>query len=150
MFLLNEPGAFALGEDDRALAIAEVKALLRITTADEDATARGWTALGAAPVSAITGVADASGTALPANAYAIDIDARGTGWVRASDTGPLTVDYVAGGAAGWSALIAPIRSGIVLLAAHLYDAGATATPPPAAVTALWRPFRDLALAARAC
>lgn len=179
MFLNNGPGAFALGEDDRALGVAEVKALLRVTTAGEDATigrlvdtalglaeaflgrlqiARGvrervtgcgWTALGAAPVSAITAIADASGAALPAAAYAVDIDARGTGWVRSSIAGPLTLDYTAGGAAGWGELIAPIRSGIVLLAGHLYHTGGDATPPPTAVTALWRPFRDLALAARA-
>ena len=47
----------------------------------------------------------------------------------------------------WAALDPALRQGIVRFAAHQYrerDAGG-ATAPPAAVTALWRPFRRVML-----
>ena len=55
--------------------------------------------------------------------------------------------YTAGLAADWAGLPAPIAQGVVRLIGHLYaerDGG----PPPAAVTALWRPYRRLMLAER--
>ncbi len=110
-----------------------------------DGSAR-WQRLGAEPVTAIEGVADAGGTPLAPAAYAIDIDARATGWVRAAAR--MRVGYRAGAAAEWSDLPPPIAQGVVLLVAHLFDhrerAGAA---PPAVVSALWRPWRRMRLAA---
>jgi uncharacterized phiE125 gp8 family phage protein len=52
-------------------------------------------------------------------------------------------------AAGWAALPAALRQGVVRLAAHFHAhrTGETARPqePPAAVTALWRPYRRVRL-----
>ena len=81
-------------------------------------------------------------------AYAVDIDGRGEGWVRASSGGGrVRVTAEAGLATGWSGLPGAIRQGAVRLAAHLFahrdaadDAG-----PPAAVAALWRPYRRMRL-----
>lgn len=118
------------------------------------AVSAAWVRLGAAPVSAIESVgalADDGGTTpLAAGAYAVDIDAGGDGWVRVLDAGGarrVRVAYRAGMAADPNALPEALRQGIVRLTAHLYvnrDAGAAAEPP-AAVTALWRPWRRLRL-----
>ncbi|PXA83660.1 hypothetical protein DMC47_42785 [Nostoc sp. 3335mG] len=114
-----------------------------------------WQRLPAMPVSAITSVAtlDPAGvaTALAVDGYAIDIDASGDGWVRLT-TPPavsrIEVGYTAGLAADWSSLAEPLRQGVIRLVAHLYahrdaadDAG-----PPAAVAALWRPYRRMRMA----
>jgi len=113
---------------------------------DADAT---WRRLAAAPVRSITSVAlvDAGGaeTALAADAYAIDVDARGDGWVRLTGArGRALVRYAAGLAADWNGVPEPLRHGIVRLAAHLYlERGAAPAVPPAAVAALWRPWRRL-------
>lgn len=112
---------------------------------------RGWTRLAAAPARAIEAVAaigaDGAAEALPAEAYAIDIDAAGEGWVRL--TGPIAaarvrVGYRAGLAEDPADLPEAIRHGILRLAAHLHAHRETGGErPPAAVTALWRPWRRL-------
>jgi uncharacterized phiE125 gp8 family phage protein len=111
-----------------------------------------WQRLGAAPVAAIDSVeglsASGNGFALPVEAFAIDIDAAGEGWVRGSAgiaAGRLRVGYAAGLAMDWEALPAPIAQGVVLLAVHLFEARASGGAPPAAVAALWRPWRRLRL-----
>ena len=114
---------------------------------------RGWRRLGRTPVRAITAVEtiDAGGTAValaPAD-FAVDIDSNGDGWVRtAAPALRIRVAFEAGMAADWAQVPAPLRHGILRLAAHLYtfrtDAG-SAAEPPAAVTALWRPYRRLRL-----
>jgi uncharacterized phiE125 gp8 family phage protein len=109
----------------------------------------GWQLLGPVPVVSIDGVEDADGVALAADAYAIDIDAGRRGWVRAMAAGSLRrvrVRLTAGLAAGWSDLPAPIAQGIVKMAAHLIEAREGAAPP-AAVAALWRPWRRMRLSA---
>ncbi|MGY2734794.1 head-tail connector protein [Sphingomonas sp. UYP23] len=178
----NGPGAVTLGADDRALAVAAVKAVLRVASSDEDAliaafaesalglaeqfTAKvlivrtlretlraeaGWQLLGAAPVLAIIAVDTTDGTALAPTGFAIDIDAAGDGWVRVAGGRAGRAVYDAGLAADWADLPAPVRQGVVLLAAYLFDARDTLGTPPAAVTALWRPFRRMALGGeRAC
>ena len=121
---------------------------------DEVVPASGaWRALAAMPVTAIAGV-----TALPAGQapavlamgdYALDIDADGRGWVRVIRPGAaalVAVDYNAGLAATWDALPPPIAQGVVALAAHLFDDRQGTAMPPAAVSALWRPFRRMRLA----
>jgi len=113
-----------------------------------------WTRLSLAPVRAITGVAALNmiGDEQPLGAadYAIDIDARGEGWVRVlgrGAAGRVAVRYRAGLAPGWNGVPEPLRQGVVRMAAHLYahrDA-ADGSGPPAAATALWLPYRRLRL-----
>ncbi|HEV2568694.1 head-tail connector protein [Sphingomonas sp.] len=111
-----------------------------------------WKRLGVGPVRAITAVeglpAEGSAFALPVGSYAIDIDADGEGWVRVTAPGAagrVRVTYQAGLASGWDALPEALRQGAVRLATHLYahrdDAREGA--PPAAVAALWRPWRRM-------
>ncbi|MEJ7933386.1 head-tail connector protein [Sphingobium sp. AN558] len=160
-------------------ALAELKAYLRIETGDEDAVLAGllrgatalceqfigqwliiregqetvaadaWRRLSARPVVEILSVASA-GDVLPVDAYAVDIDALGEGWVRAVrpvGSGLLTVRYRAGLALELNGLPEPIRQGIVRLAAEHFSArnGDVGTPP-AVVSALWRPWRRMRLA----
>ena len=48
----------------------------------------------------------------------------------------------------WMALtVIPWATGVVLLTAHLFDHRGGESAPPAAVTALWRPWRRMRLAA---
>lgn len=113
---------------------------------------RDWLRLAARPVSAILSVEGipAEGAIFPfvPEAYEIDIEADGTGLVRILQQGAagrIRVRFLAGLAPGWETLPEGLRHGILRLAAHLRrarDAG-TDTAPPAAVTALWRPWRRL-------
>lgn len=108
----------------------------------------GWQRLTAAPVAAITtieGIADdGEAFALDAGDFAIDIDARREGWVRvAAGGGRAQVRYAAGLAVDWASLPGPVAQGVVVLAAHLI--GGATDEPPAAVTALWRPWRRMRL-----
>lgn len=180
-FVSNGPGEMSLGTADRAAAVAEVKRLLAVAIADDDAliaafsetalglaerfigrvlivravteriaAGRGWRALGAAPVAVIDDIGLVAGSAvspLPITDYAIDIDADAIGWVRTiGATGVAEIGYHAGSAASWGAIPMPLRQGVVLLAAYLYTQRDASDPPPAAVTVLWRPYRDMALA----
>jgi len=109
-----------------------------------------WQSLGAMPVMAITAVSlvtDGGTVALPVDGYAIDLDAEATGWVRVTAPGddPVEIAYQAGWLGGWAMIPAPVRQGVVMLAAHLFTARDAHEPPPAAVTALWRPFRAMTL-----
>ena len=82
-------------------------------------------------------------------AFDSQIDWAGDAWVRiAGDPGRARVSVTSGIADDWNGLAEALRQGIVRLAAHLYahrdaadDAG-----PPAAVAALWRPWRRMRLA----
>jgi uncharacterized phiE125 gp8 family phage protein len=113
-----------------------------------------WRRLGAGPVRSITSVeglpADGAAFALPVDAYAIDIDADGAGWIRVTAPGAagrVRVTYQAGLASGWDALPEPLRQGAVRLATHLFTHrdDAKEGAPPAAVAALWRPWRRIGL-----
>ena len=96
-------------------------------------------------VAAYAVAADGSETAA---VFESQIDAWGDGWVRVSgNPGRARIEVDAGIAADWNGLAEPLRQGITRLAAHLYahrdaadDAG-----PPAAVAALWRPWRRMRL-----
>lgn len=116
-----------------------------------------WRVLSVTPVQAITQVegipAEGSRFALPASAYEIELDADGSARIRVSNPGSagrIAVRYNAGLAASWSTLPETLRHGVVRLAAHHYrtrEDGATATAaPPAAIAALWRPWRRMRLA----
>ncbi|MGQ0660228.1 head-tail connector protein [Sphingosinicella sp.] len=113
-----------------------------------------WTRLGAAPVRSIGPVAaiglDGAEALLPADGYAVDIDAAGDGWVRltaARTERRLQVSYVAGLAGDANGVPEALRLGIARLAIHYFASRDTEKPgsPPAAVTALWRPWRRLRL-----
>ncbi|KQM85557.1 hypothetical protein ASE67_14280 [Sphingomonas sp. Leaf23] len=122
---------------ESALALAEAYTGSAIVARPHEAmmaAASAWRPLPVAPVTAITAVAPVT---------AIDIDATGTGWVRMAAAGP--VRFVAGLAASWEAVPAPVAQGIVLLVAHLFDARTASAAPPAAVGALWRPWRRMRL-----
>lgn len=117
----------------------------------------GWQTLGTRPVQAITQVlgipAEGARFALAVDACAIDLTADGAGRVRVISrgiAGRVAVRYTAGLAAGWTALPESLRHGILRLAASQYRAresdGLAAATPPAAVAALWRPWRRLKLA----
>lgn len=152
--LLRSAGEMCEGFTGRMLVERPVEETLAAST--------GWTRLGAAPVRSIQGVAaiaaDGTAVALSPEDYAIDIDASGDGWVRV--TGPsalpqgpgqapkrIRVSYRAGLAADPNGVPETLRQGIVRLAAHLYAhrEREEAAGPPAAVTALWRPWRRLRL-----
>jgi uncharacterized phiE125 gp8 family phage protein len=114
-----------------------------------------WQAIATRPIIAMTGVAgiDHAGTrlALASSAYAFEFRADGTGWVRMLDPGlaeRIAVSFTAGLAGAWSALPDGLRHGVIRLAAHNYrlrESGEAGQMPPAAVAALWRPWRGLRL-----
>lgn len=113
-----------------------------------------WQRLSLAPVRSIGSAeliaADGSASPLSAGAYAIDIDAAGDGWFRLLDPGSarrVRVQGVAGLASAQNDVPEPIRQGVLRLVGHLFatrdgDGG----EPPAAVTAMWRPYRRMRLA----
>lgn len=116
----------------------------------------GWTCLTTCPVQAITKVegipVEGARFTLLADDYAIDLDANGGGRVRLirqGAAGRIAVRFTAGLAASWTALPEAVRHGAIRLAAHHFrardDAKASAEPP-AAVAALWRPWRRMRLA----
>jgi uncharacterized phiE125 gp8 family phage protein len=133
------------------------QALLARGFAETMPASRAWQRLTRTPVRAIASVeavpAEGPAVALPSGAYAVDIDANGDGWVRLTAPGELRrirVGYEAGVAGAWADLPAALRHGILKLAAHFYthraaESGRSADAPPAAVTALWRPYRRMRL-----
>jgi uncharacterized phiE125 gp8 family phage protein len=110
-----------------------------------------WERVPVTPVRSIGEVdaIDESGvaTVLPLSSFSIDIDSSGDGWVRslqASDATRLRVSGTAGIADDENGVPEPLRQGVLRLVAHMFairdgDGG----EPPAAVTALWRPYRRL-------
>lgn len=89
-----------------------------------------WRRLASEPVTAIAG-----------GGLSVDIDAGGAGWVRAEGGGVASVTYSAGLAATWDAMPAALAQGVALLAAHLFEHREGDAVPPAAIAALWRPWR---------
>ncbi|MFD0846770.1 head-tail connector protein [Sphingosinicella xenopeptidilytica] len=158
-----------------AVSLGEVKAYLRIDGAEEDALLAGLVRTAAALCEAFTGqvlIAEARSETVAADgewhrlaatpvrsfegafvgedAAAFDslTDASGDGWVRISGGRAARVAVEAGLAEDWNGVPEPLRQGIVRLTAHLYanrDAAGDAGPP-AAVAALWRPWRRMRLA----
>lgn len=167
------------------VALAELKAFLRISVSDEDALLAGLaraaadlceaftgralidraveelvaattvrTRLGLGPVRTIASVAAideaGSATGLAADAYSTEIDVGGEGWVRLLQPGDarrLRVSYRVGMAQDWNGVPEMLRHGIIRLAAQYYQQRGEAAERdvPAAVTALWRPWRRLRL-----
>jgi uncharacterized phiE125 gp8 family phage protein len=113
-----------------------------------------WARLQSTPVRAILSVEaiapDGSAAVLAPDAYAVDIDSNGDGWLRIvapCEARRLKVRCVAGMAADWNGVPETLRHGLLRLSAHLYMSRDAAEPaqPPACVTALWRPWRRLRL-----
>ncbi len=115
-----------------------------------------WQVLATRPVQAITqleGVpAEGARFTLTADAYAIDLEADGGAKIRLlrqGSAGRIAVRFTAGMAGDWADLPESLRHGVIRLAAHLFRQRVeenTAGAPPAAVTALWRPWRRYHLA----
>ena len=115
-----------------------------------------WQQLATRPVQAITALqgvpAEGARFTLPAANYAIELDADGGGRVRVMNPGAagrIAVRFTAGLASDWTSLPDALRHGVLRFAAYQYrtreDDGASGSPP-AAVAALWRPWRRLKLA----
>ena len=110
-----------------------------------------WRRLAVTPVRSIAGASsvalDGSAAVLAASDYAIDVDATGDGWVRLlRGSGLVRVSGVAGMASDGNGVPEPLRQGIVRLTAYLFNArDGSGGEPPAAVTALWRPYRRMRL-----
>jgi uncharacterized phiE125 gp8 family phage protein len=114
-----------------------------------------WRGLQTRPVQAVTGVegipAEGARFALAAGDYAIDLDADGGAHVRVihqGAAGRIAVSFVAGLAPDWAGLPDGLRHGVVRLAADAYrrrDGDGAGAQPPAAVAALWRPWRRMRL-----
>ena len=117
-------------------------------------TSSDWQRLELTPVLSISAVEalDSGGFATPllTSGYAIDIDSSGDGWVRLSeptDARWIRVSGTAGMAEDENGVPEPIRQGVLRLTAHLFTArDGSGGEPPAAVTALWRPYRRMGLA----
>jgi uncharacterized phiE125 gp8 family phage protein len=115
---------------------------------------RSWARLPITPVRAMTTVAevnvDGSVGALPSSGFTIDVDYAGDGWVRleqAAAASRIRVTGRAGMADDENGVPEPIRQGVLRLVAHLFTSrDGTDGEPPAAVTALWRPYRRMRLA----
>lgn len=113
-----------------------------------------WQRLATLPVQSITGVdaipAEGARYALAPDDYAIDLEADGAGLVRAirqGNAGRIAVRFTAGLAPDWGSLPESLRHGIIRLAAHHYREreGTPGVSPPAAVAALWHPWRQVRL-----
>lgn len=106
----------------------------------------GWAMLRMRPVRAVTGVAATDGAAL-LGAHGIEIAADGTGRVRAP--GAVTVTYRAGLAADWAGVPEGLALGVVRMAGHLWtERDGAERKAPAAVAALWGPWRPVTLGGR--
>lgn len=115
-----------------------------------------WQHLTVRPVQAITLVegvpTEGPRFTLASAAYELDLDADGGGAIRVFSPGAagrIAVRFTAGIAPDWSALPDTLRHGVIRLAAHQHHAresDAAAPLPPAAVAALWRPWRRMRLA----
>ena len=112
------------------------------------AAAADWQRLSTMPVRSIESVAS-GGLPLPSTAYATDVDSHGYGWVRIADpaiSGAIEVAGAAGLAASRNSVPEPVRHGVLRLVAHLFAArDGEGGEIPAAVTALWRPYRRMRL-----
>ncbi len=116
---------------------------------EELVASREWQRLRALPVRSIDEVTS-DGMPVPGSAYASDIDVNGCGWIRVTDpalAGRIVASGSAGMAVSQNGVPEPIRHGVLRLVAHLYSArDSDGGEVPAAVTALWRPYRRMQLA----
>ena len=128
------------------------KAPLRQTVEEIIPLAGGWQELTSRPVRALTGAAlvamDGTREIIAAPSDALEWRIGGSACVqprRPLDGQGLALQLEVGIAEDWSALPAPLRHGIIRLAAHHFRDrdGKSSAVPPASVTALWRPWREV-------
>ena len=115
----------------------------------------GWQKLSTRPVMAVTGIEaiDRAGTRspVPVEDYAFEIEPDGIARVRIlrpRQVRRFAVRFTAGMASDWSSLPDGLRQGVLRLAAYLFrqrDAADQRPAPPAAVAALWQPWRRMRL-----
>lgn len=115
----------------------------------------GWQNLSTRPVQAITALqaiaADGTRTVLALSTYAVELDADGGGRVQVFLPGSaqrMAVRFTAGLAPDWASLPEALRHGVLRLAAHQHrerETSGAGPLPPAAVAALWRPWRRMRL-----
>jgi len=108
----------------------------------------GWQRLAVGPVRALAQVEQVAvdGTVSAAGSCDLDIDSNGDGWVKAGWAGRARVSGTVGMAGDANGVPEPLRQGIARLVAHLHSTrDGTGGEPPAAVTALWRPYRRMRL-----
>ncbi len=126
-------------------------------TCEEVVQARsGWLCLSTRPVRAIATVhaiaPDGTATPLGPDTFELDLNADGGGRVRllrSAGEARVAVRFTAGIAPDWDSLPVPLRHGIVRLCAFQHrerESDRASVQPPAAVTALWRPWRRMRLA----
>jgi len=142
---------------DASLTICEAftgKAPLRQTVEEIIPLAGSWQELVSRPVRALTAAAvidkDGTRTALATPADALEWRIAGSACIRAVQSlegQSLVVQLDVGIATDWAGLPAPLRHGIIRLAAHHFRdrEGNASAVPPASVTALWRPWREVRL-----
>jgi len=114
-----------------------------------------WQQLSTRPVMAVTGVdclaPDNSRSALPSEDYAFELEVDGSAKVRILRLGQsrrFAARFTAGMATDWVHLPDGLRQGVLRLAAYHYrqrDEAETRAVPPAAVAALWQPWRRMRL-----
>jgi len=130
------------------------KAPLRQTVEEIVPLISGWQELVSRPVHNITAAAviAADGTrevlALPSDALEWRIAGNACiQLLRPFEGRGIELQLVVGIAQDWATLPAPLRHGIIRLAAHHFRdrEGKSGAVPPASVTALWRPWRELRL-----
>jgi len=114
-----------------------------------------WQKLQTRPVQAVAGLEGlrSDGTRFPIapEDHALELDADGGAQVRLLrqvGASRIAARFTAGMTANWAALPESLRQGVLRLAAHHYSQRGTSgkeTAPPAAVAALWRPWRRMRL-----
>lgn len=107
-----------------------------------------WQRLITSPIRSIDEIMH-NNSPLAATAFATDIDSNGCGWVRVTDPavkGTIEIIGRAGIATSQNGVPEPIRQGVLRLVAYLFSArDSHGGEIPAAVTALWRPYRRMRL-----
>jgi uncharacterized phiE125 gp8 family phage protein len=109
--------------------------------------------LTASPVTQVTWVEtltpDGATAAIPPAMWSVTVDPDGVATIGApaADRDRLRVQYRAGLSPDWNGIPEPLRQGVIRLAAHLFANrdGSGDLGPPAAVAALWRPWRRIQL-----
>jgi len=122
------------------------KAVIARGFTEQISASREWQRLQSNPVRSIDQLTS-RGAEIPATAFAADIDSSGCGWVRIVDptlAGPVEISGVTGLAVSQNGVPEPIRQGVLRLVAHLFAVrDGEGGEMPAAVTALWRPYRRM-------
>lgn len=114
-----------------------------------------WQTLSVQPFLSVTAVeglpAEGGAFALTDGSYSLDDGGLGDAQIRVTAPGAagrVRVTYRAGMAADVVGLPDPVRQGVIMLAAHLYESRDAETKPPVPVSipALWQPWRRMRLA----